>query len=66
MQRLNSPIRKPKAENRKPLADAAILVVDDELLIRETLVEFLSQEGFSVVACSSGEEALELAEGRRF
>jgi DNA-binding NtrC family response regulator len=66
MQRLNSPIRKPKTENRKPLADAAILVVDDELLIRETLVEFLSQEGFSVVACSSGEEALELAEGRRF
>jgi DNA-binding NtrC family response regulator len=65
MQRLN-PIRKPKTENRKPLADAAILVVDDELLIRETLVEFLSQEGFTVVASSSGEEALELAEGRRF
>jgi DNA-binding NtrC family response regulator len=46
--------------------DAAILVVDDEELIRETLVEYLSQEGFSVVACSSGEEALEQAGERRF
>jgi DNA-binding NtrC family response regulator len=41
-------------------------VVDDELLIRETLVEYLGQEGFTVIACSSGEEALELAEVRRF
>jgi len=65
MQRLDS-IRKPKTENRKPPAAASILVVDDELLIRETLVEYLSQEGFTVVACSSGEEALEQAEGRRF
>src|SRR5579884_2187658 len=65
MQRLN-PIRKPKTENRKPLADAAILVVDDELLIRETLVEFLSQEGFTIVTCATGEEALEHAAGQRF
>ena len=65
MQRLNS-IRRPKSENRKPITDAAILVVDDELLIRETLVEFLSQEGFTVVACARGEEALERAEERRF
>jgi DNA-binding NtrC family response regulator len=66
MQRLNPPTRKPKTANRKPIADAAILVVDDELLIRETLIEFLNQEGFTVVACSSGEEALELAEEKRF
>jgi DNA-binding NtrC family response regulator len=65
MQRLDS-IRKPKTENRKPAAEAAILVVDDELLIRETLLEYLGQEGFTVVACSSGEEALEQAEERRF
>jgi DNA-binding NtrC family response regulator len=65
MQRLD-PIRKPKTENRKSAAGAAILVVDDELLIRETLVEYLSQEGFSVVACSSGEEALKRAKERRF
>ncbi len=65
MQRLDS-IRKPKTENRKPPAVASILVVDDELLIRETLVEYLGQEGFTVVACSSGEEALDQAEERRF
>ncbi len=44
----------------------AILVVDDELLIRETLAEYLGQEGFRVVACGCGEEALERAEEERF
>jgi DNA-binding NtrC family response regulator len=65
MQRLES-IRKPKTENRKPDTDAAILVVDDEVLIRETLVEYLDQEGFDVSASSSGEEALEQASEKRF
>ncbi len=46
--------------------DASILVVDDELLIRETLVEYLSQEGFSVSSFASGEDALEQAAERRF
>jgi DNA-binding NtrC family response regulator len=41
-------------------------VVDDELLIRETLAEYLSQEGFTVVTCASGEEALEKAGEQRF
>ncbi len=65
MQSLDS-IRKPKTENRKPTEEATILVVDDELLIRETLGEYLCQEGFTVVACSTGEEALERAGERRF
>jgi DNA-binding NtrC family response regulator len=65
MQRLG-PIRKGKSDNRQPIPDAAILVVDDEVLIRETLSEFLSEEGFTVVACSSGEEALARAEEQRF
>jgi DNA-binding NtrC family response regulator len=47
-------------------ASSAILVVDDELLIRETLAEFLGQEGFHVVTCASGEEALERAAEERF
>jgi len=38
-----------------------ILVVDDEALIRETLAEFLMQEGFHVSSCATGEEALALA-----
>jgi DNA-binding NtrC family response regulator len=40
--------------------------VDDEPLIRETLAEFLTQEGFAVEVCGSGEEALELAAEQRF
>mgnify|MGYP005839885061 CR=1 FL=1 len=35
-----------------------ILVVDDELVIREVLEDFLSTEGYDVVSVSSGEEAL--------
>ncbi len=59
----------PVAERRAdPSArtDASILVVDDELLIRETLVEYLSQEGFSVSSFASGEDALEQAAEQRF
>jgi DNA-binding NtrC family response regulator len=58
-----------EAEPRRadaPKAEATILVVDDELLIRETLAEYLGQEGFSVMTCPDGEEALELAEVQRF
>src|SRR5919199_3916478 len=45
---------------------ARILVVDDETLIRDTLAEYLTQEGFAVDACATGEQALELAAERRF
>jgi DNA-binding NtrC family response regulator len=45
---------------------ANILVVDDEALIRETLAEFLGQEGFGVSVCGTGEEALRLVESQRF
>jgi DNA-binding NtrC family response regulator len=44
----------------------SILVVDDEPLIRDTLAEFLQQEGFEVVSCGSGEAALERAGERPF
>ena len=37
-----------------------ILVVDDEEIIRSLLTEHLSDEGYSVVAVPSGEEALEV------
>jgi DNA-binding NtrC family response regulator len=45
---------------------ASILIVDDEPLIRETLAEYLSQEGFSVTPCGDGEEALRLSVDRCF
>jgi DNA-binding NtrC family response regulator len=43
-----------------------LLVVDDEPLIRETLAEYLGQEGFQVTTAADGEEALALAADRRF
>jgi DNA-binding NtrC family response regulator len=41
-------------------------VVDDEELIRETLSEYLIQEGFGVTTCASGEEALAQVRETRF
>jgi DNA-binding NtrC family response regulator len=49
-----------------PSSDAHILIVDDELLIRETLAEYLTQEGFRVTTCADGEQALGLAAAQRF
>jgi DNA-binding NtrC family response regulator len=45
---------------------AHILVVDDEPLIRGTLAEYLTQEGFRVTACADGEEALAQAARKSF
>src|SRR3954447_20418782 len=49
-----------------PTPPARILVVDDEALIRDTLAEYLQQEGFAVEACGSGEAALDLAARHRY
>jgi DNA-binding NtrC family response regulator len=43
-----------------------ILIVDDEPLIRDTLAEYLIQEGFTVESCPDGESALERAAKCRF
>lgn len=43
-----------------------ILVVDDEELVRKTLVRLLDREGFSVVATESGEDALKMLAKRSF
>src|SRR5262245_32666083 len=52
--------------SRTAPAHARILVVDDEALIRDTLAEFLTHEGFAVEPCASGEQALERAAMQRF
>ena len=44
----------------------SVLVVDDEAVIRDTLAEFLTAEGFAVATAASGEDALALAAGRAF
>jgi DNA-binding NtrC family response regulator len=51
---------------RPPTPPARVLVVDDEALIRDTVAEYLQQEGFAVDACDAGESALELAAHYRF
>jgi two-component system cell cycle response regulator len=38
-----------------------VLVVDDEIQIRDLLSEFLEQEGYEVFLAPAGEEAIELA-----
>lgn len=45
---------------------ASILIIDDEKLIRETLAEYLTQEGYTVTVCGSGEEALAKAAEKQF
>ena len=50
--------------NATPLA--SVLVVDDEPIIRDTIVEFLQQEGYLVESCESGEGALKRAAAYKF
>ena len=38
---------------------ASILIVDDDPIIRDVLVEALQDEGYDVVSCRDGQEALE-------
>jgi DNA-binding NtrC family response regulator len=45
---------------------ASVLVVDDEELIRDTLAEFLQQEGFAVRTAPSGEDALAQVRKQKF
>ncbi len=58
--------RTPASEPALPAVGNAILIVDDEPLIRDTLAEYLTQEGFPVMACADGEQALALAANQRF
>jgi two-component system, OmpR family, response regulator len=47
-------------------ADIRILIIDDENLVRDNLVAYFEDEGFSVTATDTGEDALELLKARRF
>lgn len=42
------------------MSSERILVVDDELFVRELLLEFLSAQGYDVSLADSGEKAVEL------
>jgi DNA-binding NtrC family response regulator len=43
-----------------------ILIVDDELIMRESLAGWLERDGYEVTKTASGEEALEVLKGSRF
>ncbi len=43
-----------------------ILVIDDEIIMQETLSDFLQEEGFLVDIASSGEEGVELAKAKPY
>lgn len=47
-------------------ADYKLLVVDDELIMREYLGDVLSEMGFNIVKVASGEEAIDKIDGERF
>ena len=56
------------AANAPPLADrephrARVLLVEDQAVLRDGLTRWLGDQGFAVVSCESGEEALARANG---
>jgi two-component system cell cycle response regulator len=54
-------IRKFEVEEGRGIMGEKVLVVDDELEIRDLLASFLTEEGYEVILASAGEEATELA-----
>ncbi|MCX8070391.1 MAG: response regulator, partial [Thermodesulfovibrionales bacterium] len=42
------------------MPNETVLVVDDESAIRDTLADIITDEGYSVITASSGEEALNI------
>lgn len=46
--------------NSEPGVGITILIVDDELLLRNSLRDYFEDTGFTVIAANSGEEALQL------
>ena len=53
------------ANPRSAVAGRKIMVVDDEPAIRDLIVAVLEDEGYAVVAATSGRRALELIESER-
>jgi two-component system cell cycle response regulator len=51
---------------KKNNSDINVLIVDDDLSVRNTMDEYIANAGFSTLAASSAEEALELIEKNEF
>jgi len=50
----------------KKNSDITVLIVDDDLSVRNTMDEYIASAGFSTLAASSAEEALELIKKNNF
>ena len=50
----------------KKKSDINVLIVDDDLSVRNTMDEYIANAGFNTLAASSAEEALELIEKNNF
>ncbi len=48
------------------MSDTRVLIVDDELILRESLAAWLERDGYNVESVASGEEALEKLKHTRF
>ena len=46
--------------------NAAVLLLEDDLLLGETLTDLLEEEGFEVRLCRNGQEALDATYGKRY
>ena len=51
---------------KKNISDINVLIVDDDLSVRNTMDEYIANAGFSTLAASSAEEALELIKKNDF
>ena len=47
------------------MSQPSLLVVDDELLIRDLLYDFFTDQGWSIAVAENGEKALEILKNRR-
>jgi PAS domain S-box-containing protein len=57
-----SPVEAPQLQFSTPESKKRILLMDDEIEIRESLKELLESFDFEVITCENGEEALQLYE----
>lgn len=47
------------------MSQPSLLVVDDELLIRDLLYDFFSDQGWSIAVAENGEKALDILKSRK-
>ena len=62
----SSPAADVEAPDRERKETIQVLIVDDERTLRESCGSLLKSEGFEVVTCGRGGEAVDLLERRRF